>query len=290
MAAMPGSKTVETAHEAVAPVGDSDETPTDAMSRCLFMNWAGLGATLFLAAAILSPGAEPARSERYERIFTDARRARSAEPSNSVRGWEFSRACYDRADFATNNAQKIEFARQGITAARESILQQPKAAPAHYYLALNLGQLADATRSLGGLKLVSEMEREFKAARDLDAAFDYAGPDRSLGMLYRDAPGWPISVGNRGKARQHLEQARVLSKSYPDNLLTLFEAWLKWGESKKVLAELKSTDAILVEARLQLTGEAWASAWADWDRRWRDIQAKANDEPVRPPASVKGGR
>ncbi len=77
----------------------------------------------------------------------------------------------------------------------------PNSAPAHYYLAMNLGQLA-RTEFLGALKLVREMEREFKTAAELDAQFDFAGPERSLGLLYRDAPGWPVSIGSKRKARE----------------------------------------------------------------------------------------
>ena len=250
----------------------------------------GLGWALLYAATARLPAADASWVARYERIFVGARQAWTAVPTNSVIAWQFARACYDRAEFATNHTQKIDLARQGIAAARASITQQPKVAAAHYYLAMNLGQLADATRNLGGLKLVSEMEREFKAARAIDAAFDYAGPDRSLGLLYRDAPGWPISVGSRAKARQHLEKACELSKDYPDNRLTLLEAWLKWGERNKVQAELNSVAGILAEARPKLAGEEWASAWADWDQRWRDIQTKAGAAPPHPPASSKGGR
>ena len=250
----------------------------------------GLGWALLHTVAPRLPAADAAWVARYERVFVETRQTWTVAPTNSVIGWQFARACYDRAEFATNSAQKIDLARQGIAAARASINLQPKIAAAHYYLAMNLGQLADATRSLGGLKLVSEMEREFKSARAFDAAFDYAGPDRSLGLLNRDAPGWPISVGSRAKARQHLEKACELSKDYPDNRLTLVEAWLKWGERKKVLPELKSVAGILADARPKLAGEEWASAWADWDKRWREILSKSFAEPVRPSESPKGGR
>ena len=35
---------------------------------------------------------------------------------------------------------------------------------------------------------------EFKTAADLDNNFDYAGPERSLGLLYRDAPAWRMGT------------------------------------------------------------------------------------------------
>ena len=260
------------------------------MNQChaILRKW--LGQALLLATALHLPASERNFAARYERLFSEGRAAWAATPTNSTAGWRFARAAFDWAEFATNQTQKISIARPGIAAARASISLQPRTAAAHYYLALNLGQLADATRSLGGLKLVSEMERELKTACELEAAFDYAGPDRSLGMLYRDAPGWPVSVGSRAKARQHLERACVLNSAYPDNQLSLLEGLLKWGQQKNVLEKLKPTAALLATARQQLTGEEWAASWADWDRRWRDLQTKAGAEPIRPAASPKGAR
>ena len=73
---------------------------------------------------------------------------------------------------------------------------------------MNFGELAEAEApSIAAYKLVNEIEREFKAAADLDEHFDYAGPARCLGLLYRDAPGWPISIGSKHKAREWLERA-----------------------------------------------------------------------------------
>ena len=45
----------------------------------------------------------------------------------------------------------------------------------HYYLAMNLGQLA-RTEMIGALKIVKEMENEFEIAADIDPRFDHAGP------------------------------------------------------------------------------------------------------------------
>jgi tetratricopeptide (TPR) repeat protein len=118
------------------------------------------------------------------------------------------------------------------------------------------------------------MEQVFKTAISLDPAFDYAGPHRSLGLLYRDAPGWPASIGNRGKARQHLQKAVELSSEYPDNHLSLLEAYLEWTEKKNAQAALPAAEHVLQIARQKLTGEEWKMSWQDWDRRWEKIKAK----------------
>ena len=72
---------------------------------------------------------------------------------------------------------------------------------------MNLGQLA-RTEYLGALTLVKQMEQEFKAAGGLDPQFDHAGPKRNLGLLYRDAPGWPVSIGNPSKSLVAFEAGR----------------------------------------------------------------------------------
>src|SRR6185369_6107731 len=97
---------------------------------------------------------------------------------------------------------------------RDAVARASNSAPAHYYLGMNLAQLAQ-TKFLGALKIVSEMETEVSIVRDLDAKFDDAGADRNLGLLYRDAPAIG-SIGSRPKAREHLQSAVKLAPGSPD--------------------------------------------------------------------------
>ncbi|HTD65817.1 MAG TPA: hypothetical protein VK846_04710, partial [Candidatus Limnocylindria bacterium] len=143
---------------------------------------------------------------RSERAFTEAQTSVRRQPTNVVSLIQLARAAFDWAEFARNDDPREEIAQRGIEAARHVIELSPTNAAAHYWLGMNLGQLA-RTKTLGALKLVREMEDEFLRARSLDEHVDYAGPDRSLGMLYRDAPGWPTSIGSKKKAREALERA-----------------------------------------------------------------------------------
>jgi hypothetical protein len=238
---------------------------------------------LFVSLSLLRAG-DPAYAPWYEKAFREAQAAYQGHPESAAAAWRFSRACFDRAECATNSAQRAEFGRLGVTAARNALALQTNSAAAYYYLGMNLGEVADATRTLGGLKLVSEMERSFKKAAEIDPAFDYAGPDRCLGLLYRDAPGWPISLGSRSKARVHLEQARQRAGDYPENQLNLIEAWIRWGEKEQALAELEAAEKVLTQARMKLTGEEWAMSWYDWDKAWKKIQRKTAGAKRPPPA------
>jgi tetratricopeptide (TPR) repeat protein len=211
--------------------------------------------------------------------FRDAQSRYQKEPDNAIAAWQFGRACFDLAEFATSNRERAGLAQQGIAACRHGLAGASNSAPAHYYLGMNLGQLA-RTKSLGALKLVGEMDREFTVAGNLDERLDYAGPDRHLGVLYRDAPAFG-SVGDRSKARQHLQRAVKLAPGYPENRLSLIEAYLKWGERDSASRELKALEKVWPGARAELAGVAWALSWADWETRLQDIK-KRTEEPHKP--------
>jgi tetratricopeptide (TPR) repeat protein len=208
---------------------------------------------------------------RADRIYREARSRFQAETNNAEAAWQFGRACFDVADSATNNAERAQIAGQGIAACRQLLARDSNSVAAHYYLGMNLGQFADAKRNASAFKFVKEMEREFQAARSLDEKFDYAGPDRNLGLLYREAL-IIISVGSRSKARQHLQRAVELAPDYPENRLNLVEACLKWGDHNGAQRELKTLADLWPGARRTFSGEAWAASWMDWEPRLKNAK------------------
>jgi hypothetical protein len=85
--------------------------------------------------------------------------------------------------------------------------------------------------------------------------------------LYRDAPGWPTSIGSRHKAREWLERATKRAPDYPENHLNLIESRLKWNDRTSAENELKTLDALWPKAQANFVGEAWERSWADWTAR-----------------------
>lgn len=185
----------------------------------------------------------------------------------------FGRAAYELATLAGSSSERAEVADQGITACRTAAVQAPKDVGANYYLAMNLGELA-RTKLLGGLKLVKEMEALFLRARDLDEKYDFAGPDRCLGMLYFQTPGWPTSIGSRAKARDHLRRAIELSPNYPNNLIAYAEA-LNRSRDRALLAEtLKSLDTLWPKAKKNLVRDVSDYSWATWEESRSTLKAR----------------
>ncbi len=255
------------------------EPPDDARRYSRFL---GFCLVVFFALTQGHPAFAESQGARLARIHGEAQK-RLQRASNSVEAaWQLGRVCFDMADLATNNAQRAEAAREGIEACRRAVAGDPKSVAAHYYLGLNLGQFA-RTKKLGALHFLGEIEAAWKTAIALDPKFDYAGAHRSIGVLYRDAPGWPISLGSREKARSHLTKAVELSPEYPDNQLFCLETLLEWGEKRTVQRKIASVEEIMVAARKKFTGEDWVLSWQEWDRRWQKVKGKAASTSLKSP-------
>ncbi|HYG24175.1 MAG TPA: hypothetical protein VEH04_15455 [Verrucomicrobiae bacterium] len=205
----------------------------------------------------------------------EARSRFQTNPTNSEIAWHFARACFDLAEFARNNSDRAEIAETGISVARDLVSRVPNLAPGRYYLGMNLGQLA-RTKSLGALRLVDQMEKEFLASQRLDPKFDYAGSDRNLGLLYLEAPVIG-SIGSRSKARSHLRRAVELAPDYPENRLILIEAYTRWGDSMTAAREFRVLQENWSGYRKTFSGDKWEVSWSDWNTRFEKLKEQLSD-------------
>jgi tetratricopeptide (TPR) repeat protein len=235
--------------------------------------WAICSTVIFAAATCLGADSNTFAA-RAERAFHDAEKLAGTRPVAVSALVQLAHAAFDAAEFTRSDDRREEFATRGIDAARSAIEREPTNAAAHYWLGMDLGQLA-RTKTLGALKLVHEMESEFQRAAELDAGFDYAGADRSLGYLYRDAPGWPTSIGNKKKAREHFEQAVKLHPEFPDNQLGLVESFEKWSDRPNFEKQLKVAERVMAEAEKKFTDPTWEASWADWKKRLAELKRKS---------------
>lgn len=197
--------------------------------------------------------------------FEAARKKHLADTNNLEAAWQFARASFEEAEFSSNNTQRAALAEPAIALCRYVIQKKPELAAAHYYLGMNLGQLA-RTKTLGALSIVDEMEAVFKKVRSLDPKFDHAGPARNLGLLYLEAP-TTFSIGDKAKAREYLAKCVTEYPGYPENYLTYLEALLHWddtAEAQKIYDQLQKT---WPQAKKDLTGNEWKGAWLDWEKR-----------------------
>lgn len=240
-----------------------------------------LGLCLVLLSLSSAPAADQPAQTPYGRAksaYNLTKQAWQKAPSDPDAAWQFAQACFDLAELDEDGRARI--AEEAIDACRKSLKTNTNAAN-YYYLAMNLGQLA-RTKTLGALKLVDEMEVVFKKTIDIDPKFDYAGADRSLGLLYRDAPGWPASIGSRSKAKQHLAKAVQLAPEYPGNQISLIESHIAWGDLNAARAAVSRAEPHLRTARLELTGDRWKESWREWDHSWERIRRRTGADLTSP--------
>ncbi len=186
--------------------------------------------------------------------------------------WQLGAACFKRAEFAKDNPERAALAQEGIDACRKLVAEQPKNPGGHYYLSMNIGQMA-RVRQLKALGMVKEMEHHFNLARELDETFSHAGSDRNLGLLYFRAPRF-ISVGNKERALKHLRRAAKLAPEYPSNLLNLLEAHIDAEDENGVAAECATLEILMPVARKKFLGDNWSADWIVWNKRWHELRGK----------------
>lgn len=247
-----------------------------------------------LLAAVLHPPAAfadftAAERTRFESAFLQAHTNHLAGTNQYQPAWQFALAAFDWADAQSNDRDRARIAQLGIDACHAALALQTNGAEAHYFLALNLGQLAQ-TKTIGALRIVPRIEQSFLAALASDETIDNAGPDRGLGLLYLEAPGWPTSVGNRSKARKHLLHAVELAPLHPGNRLALAEALIEWRERPAAREQLDAIDRDWTANRARLADPKWDADWRVWLSRRNNLAGRFKLPPIPldppPPAST----
>lgn len=211
--------------------------------------------------------------QKAEQRYLALKQEWSQQPENVETGWRFGQACFEWADYSENKQARACLAEEGIAACEAVLQAKGDEVGGQYYLAMNLGQLA-RTKSLGALRLVRQMEEHFLKAVALDPGFYHAGPCRSLGMLYRDAPGWPASIGHRSKARKYLNLALKHDDGFPETHLVWVESLLSWDEERQAREYWPQVQSVMESARSRFQLEDNSSRWADWERRFAQLQER----------------
>lgn len=186
--------------------------------------------------------------------------------------WRLARAEFLCSRRASTRAAQAADAERGVAWARRAVLREPQRVEGHYYLALSLGQLAEARSKLS---LVKPMEAAGKRAAELDPRFDGAGPLVFLGKLYLSAPGWPLSIGDVEQAVATLRRALALEPR-PLTRLFLAQALAENDEPAEAARELQAV--LVLNAALEPRWQAEAERL-----RQKLGLADAAPAPLRPP-------
>ncbi len=216
-------------------------------------------------AAAFQPAADPdalyrqreniASAQQAEAIWAD-RLAKNAKDFESA--WKLARARYWLGTHGPEKSRKATL-ENGIAAARAAIAVEPNKPEGHFWVAANMGALAESFGLRQGLKYRGEIKSELETVLRLDPAFQQGSADRALGRWYYKVPG--LFGGSDRKSEEHLRRSLTYN---PNSTVSLFFL----GET---LIELKKKD----EARAILQKAIDAPLDPEWAPEDRDFKHKA---------------
>ena len=181
----------------------------------------------------------------------------AATPASFEAAWKLSRARYYIGTNGNVDGRRNALD-AGMDAARKAIALQPARPEGHFWLAANMGALAESFGLRQGLKYRGEIKSELETVLKLDPAFLQGSADRALGRWYYKVPG--LFGGGNKQSEAHLRKALTYS---PQSSATLY-----------FLAETLIDEGKKDEAREVLQKLAAAPIDPDWAPEDREFKAK----------------
>jgi uncharacterized membrane protein len=196
-----------------------------------------------------------AMAQQAEGIWAE-RLTRNAKDFESA--WKLARARYWLGTHGPEKTRK-DTLEKGIAAGRAAAALEPNKPDGHFWIAANMGALAESFGLRQGIKYRGEIKSELETVLRLDAPFLQGSADRALGRWYYKVPG--LFGGSNKKSEEHLRKSLTYS---PQSTVTLF-----------FLAETLIDENKKAEARTTLEKVLDAPLDPDWTPEDKEFKQKA---------------
>jgi hypothetical protein len=131
------------------------------------------------------------------------------DAKNFDAAWKLARADYWLGTHASESERRM-FLEAGVEAGRTAVATQPNRSEGHFWMAANMGALAESFGRRAGLKYRKPIKEELETVLRLDAPFLQGSADRALGRWYFKVPGW--LGGDKKLAEEHLRRSLRAAK------------------------------------------------------------------------------
>ena len=195
-----------------------------------------------------------ASAQQAEGVWAD-RLARNAKDFESA--WKLARARYWLGGHADEVRRKA-YLEGGIAAGRAAVAIAPNKPEGHFWIAANMGALAESFGLRQGLKYRGDIKDALEIVLRLDPAYLQGSADRALGRWYFKVPG--LFGGSDKQSEAHLRKSLTYGPNSAASLYFLAET----------LIALKKKD----EARAVLQKLLDAPVDPDWAPEDREFKAK----------------
>jgi uncharacterized membrane protein len=150
--------------------------------------------------------------------------------------WKLARARYWLGTHGPEKARK-DYLEKGIAAGRAAVAVAPNKPEGHFWVAANMGALAESFGMRQGLKYRGEIKGELETVLRLDPPFLQGSADRALGRWYYKVPG--LFGGSNKKSEEHLRKALTYNPQSTVTLFFLAETLLDEGKKDEGRATLQ---------------------------------------------------
>jgi tetratricopeptide (TPR) repeat protein len=144
---------------------------------------------------------DTASAERAAAIW-EARLA--ADPRSFESAWKLSRCRYWLGGHVAQDARRREHER-GVEAGRRAAMLAPDRPDGHFWMAANMGALAESFGLRAGLRYRGPIKAALETVLRIDPSFQQGSADRALGRWYQRVPG--LFGGSKSKAVDHLRRS-----------------------------------------------------------------------------------
>jgi hypothetical protein len=197
-----------------------------------------------IATQLASPVDDPDRLYANRAELTSAKRAADIWKSRVAAGgegtfeaaWKLARAAYWLGGHAPERERR-RFLEEGIEAARMAIALEPNRPEGHFWLAADMGALAESAGLRAGLKYRKPVKDELEIVRRLDPSFQQGSADRALGRWYFRVP--RLFGGSRKQAEWHLRESLKYNEHNTASNFFLAEVLLKGDRTEEARAILQ---------------------------------------------------
>ena len=184
--------------------------------------------------------------------------ARAAPGHDFEASWKLARACYWIGGHGSEAERRAALDR-GVQAGDQAAALEPRRPEGHFWLAANMGALAESYGVVQGIKYRGRIKDELQKVLAINAAWQQGSADRAIGWWYHQVP--RLFGGSEDQAEAHLRKALAYN---PKSTVTLY-----------FLAEVVSERGRKDEARRLLQQVLDAPLDPDWTPEDKEFKAKA---------------
>jgi tetratricopeptide (TPR) repeat protein len=200
-------------------------------------------------------------AQRAEQIWADRLKQK---PNDFESAWKLARARYWLGGHVPEKDRKAML-ESGIEAGRGAVRIAPEKPDGHFWIAANMGALAESFGLRQGLKYRGPIKDELENVLRIDPGFLQGSADRALGRWYHEVP--RLFGGSNRESEAHLRKSLTYN---PQSTITLYFL------AETLLDEGRKDDAR--KALQQVLDAPLDPDWAPEDREFKEKARKLQPE------------